>query len=43
MHVGLKCGWNEFVGVFRNPFAIDYKGVKQLKNNVVSLLGYQAL
>jgi len=24
-----KCGLNEFVGVFRNPFAMGYTGVKQ--------------
>jgi len=32
-----KYRWSEFIGVFRNPFAIGCTGIKQLKNNVVSV------
>jgi len=37
IHAGLKYEWSEFVG---HGETLSQRAVKQLKNNVVGLLGY---
>ena len=39
----VHAGWSEFVRMLWKPFSKDCMDIKQLKNNVVGLLGYQVV